>query len=124
MTAPGEGTSNDRDTACSSIASHSSTGHEKATPQETCPIAADDYGTGARLLGDGRLPKSTDSARQVLASRVLPDGDRKDVGRYTISGLAFSIPAGSRLDCRSGSLAPAGHCERSPLAAQVTQAAH
>jgi hypothetical protein len=59
----------------------------------------------------------------MLASRVFPDGDRKDVSRHTISVLAFSIPAGSRLDCRSCSLAPTGHCERSPVAAQVTWAA-
>jgi hypothetical protein len=52
-----------------------------------------------------------------LASRVFPDGS---VGRYTISGLALSIPTGSRLDCGSGSLAPTGHCKCSPFAAQVT----
>jgi hypothetical protein len=56
----------------------------------------------------------------VFASRVFPDGSGEDVGRYTISGLAFSIPAESRLDCGSGSLAPTGHRERSPFAAQVT----
>jgi hypothetical protein len=56
----------------------------------------------------------------MLANRIFPDGDRKDVGRYTISILAFSIPAQSQLDCDFGSLAPTGHCERSPAAAQVT----
>jgi hypothetical protein len=58
----------------------------------------------------------------VLASRVFPDGDRKDVGRYTIGSLAFSIPAGSRLDCRSSPLAPTGHCKCSAFAAQEVRA--
>jgi hypothetical protein len=58
----------------------------------------------------------------VLASRVLPYGNRKDVGRYTISGLAFSIPPKFRLGCGFGSLAPTGHCERPPVAAQEMRA--
>ena len=61
-----------------------------------------------------------DSARQVLARRVFPDGSGEDVGRHTISVHAFSIPARFRLDCRSGPLAPTRHRERSPVAAQVT----
>ena len=57
---------------------------------------------------------------KCLPSEYSPDGDREDVGRCTVGGLAFSIRAQSRLDCGSGSLAPTCRCECSPIAAQVT----
>jgi hypothetical protein len=59
--------------------------HRPPRPHE--PRRLGDDGTGARLMGDHWPSWCDDSARHVLAKRVLPDGDRK----MTAATIRFSV---------------------------------
>jgi hypothetical protein len=69
---------------------------------------------------DNWPPGTDDGAREMLASRLLPDGSGEDGCRHTLRVGAFAIEAGAQLGRGSGALASTGHIECSAVAAKMT----